>query len=581
MPPPWTDLLPRPGPGDAALDRIEACLEDEAVRRDLAALERRRRYPAEPLSTLRGLGLSAFLADAPDDPFAIARPPRNTPLDVGRLMHGLARHSASLAITVSVNHLASLPVWRAGSEAQVRDQAEAIHAGESCALGLTEIATGSDLMGTATAATPTADAARFRLSGTKDLINGGRRHGLLTVLARVDAGRREHPSLFRVRRDASVSSPRRWRTAPVPAADISSVRLSGSPAELLGRRGRGFEIVSATLTLSRGAIGVFGFSTASRAAELGADYAMRRLRRGAPIVDLDPVADHLLALRAMEVVAGAMSLKALVTLNHLGPAAVLPSCAAKLLCCELGEAATTEARLLHGADALLADSPVHRLVRDAPLYGVFDGTSHVVLDQMQLRLEQRLAAGDRDVPSPIAAARAAYAEAPRSLTAIARLPVGVPQALPSRCLEALAERATGIDPTPLVDLGRAAERAASATFAANPRATGRSDRQEAARIHASIEALLATVELTDPGCRDALDMAASPASPCAGLRARYAVARFAARTCRQLADRSPDPDEVDRLRRHFAREAGRLRETLLADRHETLCDVPRDRDPSQ
>src|SRR5258708_36510067 len=86
-----------------------------------------------------------------------------------------------------------------------------------------------------------------------------------------------------------------------------------------------------------------------------------------------------------------MSLKATAMTNACGVGAAHYTCAAKYACCLLAEELVTEGRQIHGGYALLTEHPYAALVGDVLLYGIFDGTSHLMLDQLQSRLTQAAA----------------------------------------------------------------------------------------------------------------------------------------------------------------------------------------------
>ncbi|MFI5834201.1 acyl-CoA dehydrogenase family protein [Micromonospora sp. NPDC051300] len=483
--PAWRRLSPLPLDRLAPLPALAGHLDRPEAGRRLAQADATRTPPDDVLAELRSLGVAA-----------VYHPDTATAVHVNALNAVLARHSGSLAITLGVNALALLPLYIAGTPAQ-RDRAGAVlGGGGSAAMLLTEPAHGSNLARTATRAAPDGDG--WRLTGEKHLINGGRRHELLVTLARVDGG--EDLGLFLAERDGSVDALPAWRTLPAAAADISGVRLDGTPAQPVGAPGDGAAVLRLTLALSRGGIGSLASGAASGALAQAVAYARERDVYGEPIVHLGAIAEHLFRATALDLLVAAAAVKATFLINTLGPAAAHATAVAKYACCRLAEEAVTEGRTVLGSRALVEEFGYAARVRDVLLYGVFDGTSHILLDQLQWRLE-RFAAGPTRGDDGYRVLAEAYANGPRPLVHVARLrvrPFAPNPALRAATLATTTARpAVGALATLLRRLFDLVARARqSGRWAAD-----QAWRFAAAAVLAEVEALLAAVELVDPRAR--------------------------------------------------------------------------------
>jgi alkylation response protein AidB-like acyl-CoA dehydrogenase len=549
----WQRLAPHRVHLEEPLAGIEAALDEPEIAALLVRLAAAEEYPAPVLERLRARGLAAVLAEDPDAPPAASRV---TFWHVGALNAAAARRDGSLAITIGVNGLALLPAYIAATPEQLRRIFARVRGGASASMLLTELAHGSNLLANEARATREGEA--YRLDGEKDLINGASRHELLFVLARTGdagraagaaeaplAGRGDFTFLF-VERGAGVEALPRWRTLPAPAADIAGVRFSGTRVPLenaIGGEGEGFPVVQKALAVSRGGIGALASGAASRARELAAGYAERRAiyERG-PISSLGAIAAHLARLEALDVAVAALALKATAAVNALGLGAAHYTAAAKLVCCALAEEAVAEGRRVLGSRALLRDLPYEPLVRDVLLYGVFDGTGHLMLDQLAWRLAQAAgpavpAAGDtRPETARI------YAAPPRRLVEVLRA-----RARPFVAPAEAHARALGHGP-----LAEVAGALVATTRAL--REAGRWDADQAVRFDAAealglLEAALATLELTQPEVRAALGVPGEvePRDALAGRRAVGMLGARAAVRVRGLALRegiAPPPGLV-------------------------------------
>ena len=153
---------------------------------------------------------------------------------------------------------------------------------------------------------------------------------------------------------------------------------------------------------------------------------------------------------------------------------------AKYACCALAEEAVTEARRVPASRALTEEFGFERIVRDVLLYSVFDGTSHVIADELQWRLTQFAASasqGDRDALAPV---RAAYAAKPRHLVHAARTRAAVDLTPLAARLHALAAIPSSLDVAPLAGAADALVEIVRAT-----RAHGRWERDQALRLDAA------------------------------------------------------------------------------------------------
>ncbi len=540
------------------LAALAAVLEDPACVAELAACEAEERYPRQVLERLQAAGWGALLSEP-------AQPDSDdshlTQAHLAALNALAARVDGALAITVGVNALALLPVWLAGTEEQRALVFERVREGALCSLLLTEIDQGSNLLGNgaravsgrldATGFAPGAaegeEPTHYRLSGEKHLINGGREHDLLITLLRTRPAEPEagllralgDHSVFAIDRDATCEPLRRWATHPARAADISGVRFRGTvvPASCrIGAEGSGFGLIKHTLTISRGGIASLASGAASRARDLALTYASRREVYGAPIAKLGGIAGHLLRLEALDVAVAAIALRAVSAVGAHALKASWSTAVAKLAACDLAEEAVREGARVLGARALLTELPYAGLSRDVTLYSVFDGTRHVMLDELATRLAEAAANG-RVVNDPLQEARARYGAPPRRLVGLrARRTVPLPPDLVGNA-RALADLPGAHD---LSFLPLLAERLLATVRGLVEQGAWAADqdlRFTAAAAAALFEAVLATVEVADPDRRRALGMseplpAADPARD-AAVR-RYAVCWLAARAAEQV-----------------------------------------------
>lgn len=572
-PPPTFQLLwpvrDRADPFLPILAALDEYLAEPATVDQLEELETDRSYPARLLATLREIGLGSLFTERSG---AVV-----TAYHLAALAASTARSSGSVAITVCVNALALLPVYLVADAKQRASVEVRVRQGAACSLLLTELDHGSNLLANQTLAergvldaqgdfrpiSTGGAATHYRLTGTKNLINGGTHHDILVVLARTPSGAQATHgmgefSVFLVYRDGTVTSGTRWRTLPAPAADISDVHFSGTvvPAEnRLGGEGDGFSLIQRTLSISRGAISALASGSTSQAREIAVDYAARRHLYGKPILTLGAVKEHVRKMEALDAAVAALSVKQAAMVNARGLGAAYYTAAAKFACCALAEEAVTEGRHVLSARALVSGLRYDRLVGDVLLYGVFDGTRHLMLDQLQWRLTQLAARDDGSATDTLAELRQIYATPPTGLPDVLRQrarPLLLPLSAHAR---ALARQPGILDLEPLAELALALLVVTRRLRELRLWDDDQALRFDAGAILGILEALLALAELCDPGRREALGLPllAHPAEWMPGAAA-FALSWLGARTTQQLRslayraglENLPDLDAIER-----------------------------------
>ena len=263
----YTRLCPFAEAWAPSLAPLEAYLREPSTAALDEADDEAEAYPDRILNELRARGLPRVLVDEPGEGGA-----RVTLYQIALMSELLARSSAAVAVTAGVTQLAALPYYVAGQldAAPAQEVLRRIHGGAAASMLLTENDHGSNLrrnqaraergrLSPSGAFEPLADrtlpATHYRLTGEKHLINGGARHELFTALLRTaDDGHLNDFTFFGFPRQPGIVAGERWRTLPIRAADISTVRLEGAviPAACaIGREGDGFALAMRTLTFAR------------------------------------------------------------------------------------------------------------------------------------------------------------------------------------------------------------------------------------------------------------------------------------------------------------------------------------------
>lgn len=504
---------------DPSLRAIESYLDQEMTRAEIQAADARGDYPQIIFDRLRQLGVNAFFSESHTH-----SPSKVTAYHIGALSAAVARRSGSLAITLGVNGLALLPLYLFGTAEQCTQVFEGMQTGTFASLLLTEFENGSDLLRNKTQAYPvfpsnreavgsTEQPTHFVLSGEKDLINGGNFHNILVVLAHTPhASESQDPlrdfSVFYLFRDESTISKKRWVTHSTRSADISGVIFKDtlvSREHVLGGVGNGFNVIQKTLMMSRGGVSVLGSGAASQALDIVLSYSQARHIYGEPLLALGAVSEILQTMHMMDLVAAAISLKATAYTNSFGPGAVHYTTIAKYLSCHLAEESVALGATVLSSRALLA-SQYETLLRDVKLYSIFDGTSLVILDQIQIRL-RKLASRSRRVNKDfIPITQSVYQTVPNSLLKVTRSPTRIMCHPLVEYLEQLVTFSSYAPLSPLRELASILMEVTAKHEFESDLKNSQAMQFELAKVYALLEGLVAVSELSHNPTRGKLGM---------------------------------------------------------------------------
>jgi alkylation response protein AidB-like acyl-CoA dehydrogenase len=553
----WMRFAPHAVLQDSVLSDLDDYLAQTSVQRQLEEDDAAGRYPRDTLAGLHERGLATLFAEVGPDALA-------TPYHLNALGVLTASRTGSLGITVGVNTLALLPAYIAGTPQQLSEILGRVREGAFSALLLTELAHGSNLLRTEASAEPGALEAEggfrplkldevpthYRIRGSKDLINGGTEHDLLFVLLRTrpadEADANPSPfagrgalSMFFVPRQAGVNALSQWETLPVRGADIAGVEFDlvvGSEARL-SPEGEGFTLIQKTLAMSRGGVSSLAAGLVASARDHAWLYAQRRNIGKHPIAEFGAIRDHLIRLDALSRIVAAISLRAAAWSNACGQQAALYSGVAKLMGTQLAEEGVEEGRLVHGGRGLLAGLPYERLVRDVLLFGVFDGTRHVMLEELQMRLGRAMRSWQSEKESgrdTVAEARDIYGTAPRSVVEVLRVRCKRKPFPLHAHVRALAKLPGAVSLDPLAELTDAAFRLVEVVRGNGAWKKDQVVRFELAECYATLESLVALVEVCDPDRRRFVMARAPGFTSLDVLSYRFALRWLSGRVCAQL-----------------------------------------------
>jgi alkylation response protein AidB-like acyl-CoA dehydrogenase len=317
------------------------------------------------------------------------------------LAEEVARADATTSLIPIVQKLGSLPIMLAGSEEQKQRYFPRLASGEwLIAFGLTEAAAGSDVASNRMRAVRDGDV--YRLTGSKRFITNGSVANVVTVFALTDpgAGGRKGMSAFIVETDTpGFSAPRvehkmGIRGSPTAELHFDDVRV---PVEnLIGQEGDGFKIAMATLDRSRLAIAAQAVGIAQGAIDAALAYAKDREQFGQRVVDFQGIQFMLADMASQNEAARQLTYAASARVDANAPDIPYWTSTAKLIAGDTAMRVTTDAVQIFGGYGYITEYPVERMMRDAKITQLYEGTQQIQRLIVARQLLQR--AGVRERP---------------------------------------------------------------------------------------------------------------------------------------------------------------------------------------
>jgi len=292
----------------------------------------------------------------------------------------IARVDMSASLIPAVNKLGSLPVLLAGSEELKRSCLPRLVAGEGFSYCLSEPEAGSDAASMSTTAVRDGD--QWVLNGVKRWITNAGVSEFYTVMAVTDPDSRSHGiTAFVVEKsDHGVSFGAKERKlgikgSPTREVYLDQVRIPDS--RRIGTEGAGFEIAMQTLDHTRVTIAAQAVGVAQGALDYALGYAAERQQFGKPIADFQGL-QFMLADMGMKVEAARQLTYAAAGRSERGDADLtFFGAAAKCFASDVAMEVTTNAVQVLGGYGYTRDYPVERMMRDAKITQIYEGTNQV------------------------------------------------------------------------------------------------------------------------------------------------------------------------------------------------------------
>jgi acyl-CoA dehydrogenase len=287
---------------------------------------------------------------------------------------------SGIAVSIVANMLGSAPIVLAGTDEQKRTWLPPlVESPLLCSFALTEPNAGSDVSGIQTTAVRQED--EYVLNGSKMFITNAGHAAWIVVFASTDKSQGHRGlSAFVVPTElAGVTVEKHLDKMGQRATDTSAVAFQDVrvPVEnRLGQEGEGFKIAMRTLDHTRPGTAAGAVGVARAAYEYSVEYSRQRVQFGQPIA-MNQGVNFLIADMAAEIEAARLLTWQAAWLLDQGKRATLQSSFAKRFASDTAMKVTTDAVQIFGGYGYIKEYPVEKLMRDAKLFQIYEGTSQI------------------------------------------------------------------------------------------------------------------------------------------------------------------------------------------------------------
>lgn len=347
-------------------------------------------FPREAIAKAGELGFCGLYAPERIGGLGLPR------LDAALVFEEMAAVDPSTTAFITIHNMATWMLGTWGTDAVCAHWGEDLTAGRKLAsYCLTEPSAGSDAGSLKTRAERDGD--HYVIHGGKAFISGAGSTDVLVLMARTGGAGPSGISAFAVPADApgirygKKEHKMGWNSQPTRTIDFDGVRI---PADhLLGQEGEGFRIAMKGLDGGRINIATCSVGAAQGALNAARRYLHERQQFGKPLASFQAL-QFKLADMATELVAARQLVRLAASKLDAGHADASTYCAmAKRFATDAGFTVCNEALQLHGGYGYLGDFPLERLLRDARVHQILEGTNEI----MRLIVARKLLDGDSEL----------------------------------------------------------------------------------------------------------------------------------------------------------------------------------------
>ncbi|MBW3590146.1 MAG: acyl-CoA dehydrogenase family protein [Actinobacteria bacterium] len=304
------------------------------------------------------------------------------PVDFCILVEEVSRVSAGISLIPLVNRLGALPILLAGTAEQKKETVDGIVSGaHQYSYCLTEPGSGSDAAAMASRAEKDGDG--WRINGTKRFITnaGISDRYVYFAVTQPEGEKGKNITAFLIEGDAEGfslgKSEKKMGIRGSPTREVICDGVWVPNDAVIGEVNQGFQVAMRTLDYSRPTIAAQALGIAQGALDYAVGYVKEREQFGQPIARFEGI-QFMLADMAMAIEASRLlTYKAATMAEASDPQVGYFAAIAKAFASDTAMIVTTDAVQLLGGYGYIKDFPVERMMRDAKITQIYEGTNQI------------------------------------------------------------------------------------------------------------------------------------------------------------------------------------------------------------
>ncbi|NQU17940.1 MAG: acyl-CoA dehydrogenase [Candidatus Saganbacteria bacterium] len=302
----------------------------------------------------------------------------------------ISRICGGVGVTFAASALGAAPILLFGSDEQKKKYLPDIASGKKlAAFGLTEANAGSDAAGMETTARKEGD--HYVLNGTKQWITNGGEAEIYAVIAITDKkkGSRGATAFIVEKGTPGFDFGKKENKMGIRCSATRELVFQDCkiPKEnVIAKEGMGFIVAMKTLDMTRPGIGAQAVGIAQGALDEAIKYAKQRVQFGKPIITLQAI-QHMLADMATQIEAARALVYSVARAIDNGVKSFTKEAAmCKLMASDTAMRVTTDAVQILGGYGYMKEYPVEKMMRDAKITQIYEGTNQIQRNQIGLGL---------------------------------------------------------------------------------------------------------------------------------------------------------------------------------------------------
>jgi butyryl-CoA dehydrogenase len=310
--------------------------------------------------------------------------------EMSLIVEELSKACGGISLAYAASGLGTIPIILFGSDEQKKKYLPRLAAGEIiAAFALTEADAGSDAAAIKTTAKLEGD--NYVVNGTKPWITNGGEASVYTVITLTDPtrGARGSSALIMEKGMEGFDFGKKENKMGIRGSVTRELIFQDAkvPKEnLLGREGMGFLVAMKTFDQTRPGVAAQAVGIAQGALDKAVEYAKERHQWGRPISSFQGIQFMLADMATQVEAARALTLQAARHIDAGAKNVSRESAMAKLFASDTAMKVTTDAVQIFGGYGYMKEYPVEKMMRDAKITQIYEGTNQIQREVIALRL---------------------------------------------------------------------------------------------------------------------------------------------------------------------------------------------------